>query len=192
MKSAMRQQVGAFFRAALTALPFLIAVGLGLRTGIWSDKLRPVLAGGFDEIGEQQESLAKSRAAYLVTVQMRSPTDVVWQLPVRVVYLLYSPFPWMFSQLADLLGLLDSFMYLTLTAIVLRWWRATVTDSQTRVLTLVIGFSLIVFAVGTSNYGTAIRHRAKFAPVIIALAASAWSIGRRPDRDRVAQTLAHA
>jgi len=124
-------------------------------------------------LGQQQVNVAVGRAAYLTDLTMQSTMDVVWQTPIRIVYFLFTPFPWMVREAADIFGFVDALLYTGLALLILRNWKNIRGNSLARVAVLFLAVGLIVFALGTSNYGTAIRHRAKFAPLLIVVAAVA-------------------
>jgi uncharacterized membrane protein YeiH len=80
----------------------------------------------------------------------------------------------------DILGFIDALLYAGLALLILKNWRNICRNTLTRVAVVFLAVGLIVFALGTANYGTAIRHRAKFAPLLIVVAAVAT---RRPELD---------
>ena len=97
--------------------------------------------------------------------------DLIWNLPLRVLFFLGTPFIWMVSQFRDLLGLLDALVFLYIAL------RITLDIKQRRFLTidaylslaLVVAGIVALFALGTSNDGTAFRHRAKVFPWLLLL-----------------------
>jgi hypothetical protein len=168
-----RISADSWLRASLSALPFSIAAAVMLVTGIGIAKLQPVAQLGFEAVAAQEVRTADDRAAYLKSVQIRSPIDVSWQLPLRIVYFLFAPFPWMATQASDLVGVLDGLLYLGLLTVMLRGRHQLFRDPENRALVLMLACGVVLFAVGTSNYGTAIRHRAKLLPLIVVLSAVA-------------------
>lgn len=167
------------------ALGVVAVIGLVvLRTGVGMDKLSLVRDFSPEAFGDYQEVAARSRAAYLSSLTIGSPLDIAWQLPIRMAYYLFSPFPWMVRSVGDVIGLLDAVLYL-----VLAWtiWKGRARIRSSVAARGVAGLTLatiVVFSLATSNYGTAIRHRAKTAPMLIALAALASA--RPPKREEAA------
>src|SRR5690606_22716688 len=56
---------------------------------------------------EQLDSItgpSRGRSAYLEGMEAETPAELVVQAPVRVVYFLFAPFPWMVSGIRDLVG----------------------------------------------------------------------------------------
>ena len=133
--------------------------------------------GGVFEVGVStvQRAYAIGRAAYLQNLVAKNVFDLFWQVPLRLIYFLFTPFPWMVKEKVDLLGLFDAFLYLAIGVFIV--YSMLLAYRRERrvfiggcfVLMLFI-FSLVAFAIVTSNYGAAVRHRAKFLPILAVLA----------------------
>lgn len=122
------------------------------------------------------ENRTEGGAAYLTGLSVSGPTDVVWQAPIRMVYFLFSPFVWDVRSPMHIIGLVDGLFYIWMTYLLIKYWGMIRTRS---VLPIVVTCLLLVFvfAFGTGNFGTALRHRAKFYPVILVVVAP--FIGRK-------------
>jgi len=58
---------------------------------------------------------SRGGAAYLKNLSdVNSIFDIIWQTPIRMIYFLFAPFPWMFHKLIDSFGILDSVCYMLL------------------------------------------------------------------------------
>ena len=114
--------------------------------------------------------MAKGRAVYLETLIVEDLDDVLWQAPIRAVYFLFTPLAWWIHTLEDALAFLDAALYLLMIVVILRHWRSIGRDKG--FVTVLLATLLLVIGLGlvTSYYGSAIRHRQKVAPLIIALA----------------------
>lgn len=125
----------------------------------------------FDPVRGYQGGGNLDRTDYLRWMVMSTPLDLVWQLPIRLVFFLFMPFPWLVRATVDLVGLLDGLLYVWLvwhlSRVIRPVWRA---PAASGVLGVMMSVTL-VFALVVSNYGTAIRHRGKIAPLLITLAA---------------------
>ena len=124
-----------------------------------------------DTIVSWQAYSARGRGAYLSDVHIDVWLDLIWNLPLRVMYFLGAPFVWMVSQFRDLLGLLDAVVFLYIAskiALGVRQRRLLTIDVYLSIILVVAGV-VAVFALGTSNYGTAFRHRAKIFPWLLLL-----------------------
>lgn len=117
-------------------------------------------------------ALARGRAAYLVGFNPSSPIDILWHTPIRVLYFLFTPFPWMMQSPLDLIGVADAIFYILLFIGIFKSLTLITKDQRKWFILVVIFFLILAFAWGTSNYGTAIRHRSKFLVILLPLAAS--------------------
>jgi len=88
----------------------------------------------------------------------------------RVFYFLFSPFPWDIKTLSHLIGMFDSFLYLTLFYFIFRNRKAIWENPALRIILLIFAAYLFAYAIGVSNFGAGIRHRSKFAIEFILLA----------------------
>lgn len=127
-------------------------------------------------VGRTQQAYAIGRAAYLQNLVANNVFDLFWQVPIRIIYFLFTPFPWMVKEKIDLLGLADAFLYVAIAISVLYglfvlYKRDRKVFWQGFFLLLLAAFGIAAFATITSNYGAAVRHRAKFVPMLAGLAA---------------------
>lgn len=120
-------------------------------------------------VGNLAEARAREEAAYLEGMYPGSFRDLVVQTPVRVAYFLFTPFPWQVRGPSHAFALLDAMFYLFL--FVGLWQsRARIAGDRRAVFLLAVTLvTLVAFALVTSNFGTALRHRAKFIPLLVAL-----------------------
>ncbi len=114
---------------------------------------------------------AKGGAAYLVGFTPNSILDIILQSPVRMVYFLLAPFPWMISSPGQILGLIDAFLYLVLAFYSIRGLKYLKKYNNPAFWAVILMLLIIIgtFAWGASNFGTAIRHRQKIVGLIIAV-----------------------
>ena len=159
------------------ALFLVVATAVGmlqysLRTGVGLEKVWSLIRDlDIDLVASWQAYSARGRGAYLSNVQIASWPDLLWNVPLRVLFFFGSPFIWMVSQFRDILGFLDALVFLYLT------FRITLDVTKRRLLTidvylavaLIVAGIVLLFALATSNYGTAFRHRAKIFPWLLLL-----------------------
>jgi len=119
-------------------------------------------------LAKAQASRAHGRAAYLKGMLPSSYFDLVWQTPIRIVYLLYAPFPWMVRTTGDMLGLLIAALNFLATILFLRSLSVIWRNPLSRRLAYIVIGLVIVFALTTSNYGTSVRHASKIIPLVLA------------------------
>ena len=172
--------------ASLMVIGGLAGVGaLAILKGYGLDKLQRLTEVGanfVDVLGQWQKHVARGRASYLDSLQPDSWIDVVVQTPVRLVYFLGAPFAWMVDGIGDVWGLLDGTFLMVLCGLLVVHsirggvWRKR--EYWTVAMVVVVG--IVGFAVVTSNYGTAFRHRAKFVSTLFVL--YAWAMSHRRSR----------
>lgn len=126
---------------------------------------------GVEELIEERGGDRRAgRASYLTGMTAGNPADVVWQTPVRIVYFLFAPFPWMMSSVWDMVGLFDALFYILIFWGIYKSFPLVREDPvKLSILFMLIGM-IIAFAWGVTNFGTGMRHRAKIVPVAICLA----------------------
>ncbi|HBL10263.1 MAG TPA: hypothetical protein DD379_02410 [Cyanobacteria bacterium UBA11162] len=122
-----------------------------------------------EKVATAQQVRARDRAAYLENLSISNPADLVWQTPLRLMYFLYTPFIWMIRTGADVGAQFDVVLYLGITISLYRSRRYILSNPAAFAIFLLLLALIIVFALSTSNYGTALRHRAKFAPIAMSL-----------------------
>lgn len=139
--------------------------------------------GGVFEVGIEtiQTAYALGRAAYLKNLVVHSVFDLFWQVPVRVVFFLFTPFPWMVKEPIDLVGLFDALLYFAIGGFIV-WSLRQLFRTKSKALWSTVfllslaALGIAAFATITSNYGAAIRHRAKFVPFFLVASAPAFSL----------------
>jgi hypothetical protein len=168
----VRGRARSLVRLSLGALVMVVLAAGVLRSGWGIDRIVRQGAYTVSALEVRQDNRATDRAAYLAGMTPRSPLDLVWQTPVRVVYFLFAPFPWMVRNATDAVALADAAFYLLLAVYMARRLRSrplqTPASRTALVATLLF---LATLALNTSNYGTALRHRAKVMPLLVAFAA---------------------
>lgn len=106
-------------------------------------------------------------AVYLEWLTVSSPLDLVWQTPIRLAYFLYSPFPWDITEIRHIKGFIDSGFMLYITYLVVKFRKELWGNPIYRYLFILLIICTVVYSFGTTNFGTAIRHKAKFLPLIV-------------------------
>ena len=156
----------AVFAALIAAFLFSVRTGVGLEKVLGLIRHFDV-----DVIALWQFNTSTGRGGYLPGVEIDEWLDLIWNIPLRVLYFLGSPFIWMVSQFPDVLGLLDAvvFLYMALRIMLDTRQRRFLTIDTYLSVAIVVAAIIAVFALGTSNYGTAFRHRAKVFPWLLLL-----------------------
>jgi hypothetical protein len=143
-----------------------------------------ITAVDFEEIERRQQIATGGESAYLEGFTISNPVDLLWKGPVRLTYFLLSPFPWMIRSPGQAIGLADALLFTGAAWLIFRSRKSLLRNRPALVLLGVALTVFFVFSVGTSNFGTAIRHRSKLAPLVFALIARYPLERRKPQRPR--------
>ena len=113
-----------------------------------------------------QEYIEKTNAetgggsAYLTNLKVETPIEFLFAGPIKAVFLVYSPMPWLVRNPMDIITLLlDSSLWIYTTYLFVKNYK--IIDSRYKLLMLCIILGGFVYGMGTLNTGTAIRHRNK-------------------------------
>jgi len=128
-------------------------------------------ATGIDSLLQKTEISTKGTASWPKWTVAKTPTELLYKGPIRSIYFLFSPFPWDIKATKHLIGLFDAFLYICLTFLILRNLKVIWRDPVLRIILIILLCYIFVFGIGVGNFGTGIRHRAKFTVMFILLAA---------------------
>lgn len=166
-----RQQFGIAFASFLVMLVIIVVGSFYSYSQLSIHKLGELEELSIGQIADIAASRSRGDAAYLSGLSINSFMDFVLQSPLRVFYFLFSPFPWNLSNPLHLIGFFDGVFYLTIFYWCFKYRNVVFRHPaamQILILVLVLAFA---FSFGTSNFGTATRHRAKFVLAILVVAA---------------------
>lgn len=106
------------------------------------------------------EEAPRSRADYGILLDTSSLGSLIRTTSLVFLYYLFAPFPWRVSNWLDLYALAESFLRFILIAFsIISWYWTDGIQRRIRGLLLVIYLSMtFLWAMGTVNYGTSIRH----------------------------------
>lgn len=113
----------------------------------------------------------KGNAAWPEWTVPKNSIEIIYKLPLRALYVVFSPFPWDIRETRHLIGLFDSFIYMYLSCLILKNIKNIWRDPSLRIILILLFFYIFIFGMGVGNFGTGIRHRSKFAIIFILLAA---------------------
>ncbi|MCF0149762.1 MAG: glycosyltransferase family 39 protein, partial [Clostridium sp.] len=111
------------------------------------------------------------RAGYLHGTQPKSWIDAIVQTPIRIVFFLFTPFPWQVTSITDIYGFLLDTVPIYVIVLYSVYEMKIMRKNRKNLfifMTCFLLFAIIPYAWGTSNYGTAIRHRQKIVWLLIA------------------------
>ena len=130
--------------------------------------------GSFDsvitvfELAEARE--ATGNTAYPSWLDITSISTEFWKVPIRIVTFIFSPLiPFLVKSPYHLTGLLDSVLYFILFKRIFSYRKLIKRNPAAQAILIMTLVLILVFSLSVSNVGTAIRHRAKFVPLLIIL-----------------------
>ena len=113
----------------------------------------------------------KGAAKYPDWVIAKSENELIYKMPIKAMYFIFSPFPWEIKKTSHLLGMIDGFLHIFLVYLIIQNRKAIWADPTLRIIFFILLTYLLVYGVAVGNFGTGIRHRAKFIFMFILLAA---------------------
>ncbi len=131
-------------------------------------------------VRSRQKALERSaRTYYGGVMDLSSPVRAVTSTSAIVGHYLFAPYPSQIERRADLLVAMESWARMLLLVIVAaRWFRARGSDRSIITFMMAIYFSIaFVWAMGTNNFGTSLRHNQTHNWILCALAVpilAAW------------------
>lgn len=167
--------------SALNGLAMAIIAAVAL-VGVFASGLNIPKLGEIDRFIDDEVAVeaiivkvgaSRGGAAHPTWTLINNEAELLPKLPVRVAYFLFSPFPWDIRAPGHILGLIDSLLYVMIFAILATRWREIRQNRAAMAVFFVTMMTIIVFSLGTSNFGTGIRHRAKHAYALIAVVSAA-------------------
>lgn len=128
----------------------------------------PVIRGGIEFLGYTREVRASGRAVYLPDVIPRTVLELIAFSWVGAAYFLYAPFPWMIGTIPDLLVGIEGIINIAFTVAAVWGIRSLGQKNAPATAGLLVGLAVavVLYGVGTVNYGTGMRHRQMFLWVI--------------------------
>lgn len=138
--------------------------------------------GNADSIEDIANTRARGGSTYAQYVgNSNNPLNMlIYTLP-RIFYFLFSPLPWQWRGLSDLIAFFfSSVYYFTVIVSIFKYLRHGEKSNRATVIamTIIAAGTIFVFAWGTSNTGTATRHRDK----LMILSALIWALTSDPIR----------
>jgi 4-amino-4-deoxy-L-arabinose transferase-like glycosyltransferase len=98
-----------------------------------------------------------------------SPSSFVLLIIPRLIYFLFSPFLWDIKAINHLLGFVDALLVIILFYFIIKGMVVKKPNKPVIILCIFLLPLLITYSWGVGNFGTALRHRSKFIPVLIAI-----------------------
>lgn len=192
LRELLRATQTAYVKAGKVVGAFLLMVSAVVGFTLFGD-MRFSSIGEVGQVLERAETLDESAAAarggsaypgYLVP---SNDLHAIILTPVRMFYVLFGPPPWEIRSPIHIIGMFDGLLYFAMAFLLQRYWRDWWARPEHRLLLVVFIVVSVILAWGVNNFGTATRHRAKFAGMLIAM--SAGLLGRQRWRDERLKSL---
>ncbi len=126
----------------------------------------------FESIHDRMVNSTRKRASYPEWTVPNDYVEMIYKVPIRVVYFMFSPFPWNIKIKEHVIGFIDGLLYLALSILIWKNRREIWEDPASKIILIILLSYIFVFGLMIGNFGTGIRHRAKFVAIIIILASS--------------------
>lgn len=145
--------------SVLFGLYFINSYGVGL------SKFGGSFEGAIEQLGEGM-NMGNNGASYPDWLILKGSLLDLWKLPVRMVAFLFAPFlPLMVRSGSHILGLIDGVFYFVLFWSIFK--NKKYFNKEYNSLVIMIFAVSMLFSLGSSNFGTNIRHRTKILPIIV-------------------------
>ena len=124
-----------------------------------------------DLLSDNIKNRMRGDASYPEWLVIETYTEFIYKSLFRILYLLFNPFPWSIKEPVHLIGALDGILYMILFYLIISNLKTLYRNPLSRIILIFLFFYLLIYGIGVSNFGAAIRHRSKFIIEMIILAA---------------------
>jgi len=128
----------------------------------------PTIQDGIEFLAYTRRVRASGRVVYLPKIIPGSIIEFMAFSWVGAAYFLYAPFPWMINTVPDLLVGIEGLVNIAFTFAAIWGVRSLGQKNLYATVGLLVGLAIavVLYGVGTVNYGTGVRHRQMFLWVI--------------------------
>ena len=187
------------FSGLKIAFVVLAIFGLLLVISMFGDELLGKLGGEISTTSITGEVGLKETGggAYVIGIPgLPAALDLIVNTPIRMIYFVFSPLPWAWRGLSDILAFFGSALFYVYTVFFI------VKSAKTRplknmkndnissyyfVLVIIVLIASVMFGWGVANAGSALRHREKFTYIFIVLFAVSKEIILRSEKQNVSE-----
>lgn len=118
----------------------------------------------------------RGESAYLTGLEINNFFQMIIFAPIKILYFIGSPMPWTLRNLSDLISFfLDSIFYLFAAFVFIKNFGLIRKNPLLIILLISLLSGWLIFGLGISNAGTALRHRFKLFYLIIIALSVLWS-----------------
>lgn len=122
-------------------------------------------------LAERLSSIQDANTTYLQNMIPTNAFDLLWQTPIRAFFFLTKPFIWDIRSFGHAISFLDALVWIFIVFTIYKNRVVIYKNPAAVAILLSCIVAIFAFAYGTSNFGTAIRHRTKFYVEMLVLAA---------------------
>ena len=141
------------------------------QSGIGTGKIGGSFDNSIEMLKQREQYDVKGGSHYPEWMRLSGGASDLLKIPVRYVTFLFSPLiPWLVRSIWHTLGLLDALFYFLSFYFIIKYHKIFKYNETAKALFVMVLFTVLVFSLGVTNVGTAIRHRAKLAPLLIVIA----------------------
>lgn len=145
-----------------------------------------------ENILSESNKREEGSGAYVIGIQGLPPAvDLIVNTPIRMFYFVFSPLPWTWRGLSDIVAFLGStifyiyVVYIAVKAFKTKPNKTLLGDnigSYLIVLTVIVLIASVMFGWGVSNSGSVLRHREKFTYICVVMFAISKEIIYRAEK----------
>ncbi|MEZ2457704.1 hypothetical protein ACBR55_03795 [Salinicoccus roseus] len=182
-----RRQNAAFRFTLQSLVPFMVFAGAITYIMVYPESISALpIYDKIDQVQNNNDSIYNAvtddagGSAYLTGLTVNSIYQMVLFAPIKVFYFIGSPMPWSVRSVNDLIGFfLDGLFYLAALGAFVRYSGTIRKHPILGVILISIIVTWIIFGLGISNAGTALRHRFKIFYIIIVALGLLWAKKKR-------------
>jgi len=157
-------------------LVILFCAMLGIYTVFSAETLTLPYSGWLDilepgKLIKRTSIMATGDASYPAWLIADSFLQFLFLLIPKMLYFLFSPFPWDISEFKHVVGMFDGVVFILLFISIYGHRQYIKSCPPALILMLFVIFLSLIFSIAVGNFGTGIRHRSKILPIIIVIAA---------------------
>lgn len=165
-----------YFRISINSLIFLILsliiIFYFITIADWIPKIGSIgQIFDFERVLGEISSRNINRAAFPEWTVPKTPIELIYKAPIRVLYFMFSPFLWDITKLSHFFGFFDGMFFIILLILVVKNIKSIWSDRILRTIFIILASYFVLYGLSTGNFGTGLRHRTKFLIVSILLVA---------------------
>lgn len=144
------------------------AIYIANSKGIGLGKFGGSLSEGVEEFYIKEARNTTGGSAYPDWMRIGDSITDLWKLPIRFVTFLFAPLiPFLVKSTGHVFGLIDSLFYIFFFSKIYNNRKILSLKKEYKLVLTICLVLCLIFSLGVTNVGTAIRHRAKFAPLLL-------------------------